>query len=141
MGNHIFISYARKNQAYVRKLVDELHRRGFETWLDNRIDYGERWWQTIVEEIRNSAAFVVVMTPDSVKSEWVKRELLFAQQVRKPIFPLLLRGKEFPLLITTQYVDVTSGQLPPESFYTRLGRITPPQRPLNLLPVVFQAGY
>jgi serine/threonine-protein kinase len=127
-GKHVFISYAREDQTYIRKLVEELHRHGFETWIDKRIDYGDRWWRTIVKAIRNSAAFVVVMTPDSEKSEWVERELLLAQRVRKPIFPLLLRGEEFPLLITTEYVDVTSGQMPPDLFYSRLGRIAPPNK-------------
>jgi formylglycine-generating enzyme required for sulfatase activity len=128
VGDHIFISYAREDQTYLRKLVEELHRRGFETWVDDRIDYGDRWWKTIEKAVHYCAAFVVIMTPDSHESEWVERELLFAQRVRKPIFPLLLRGEEFPLLITTQYVDVSNGQLPPESFYTRLGRIAPPKK-------------
>jgi formylglycine-generating enzyme required for sulfatase activity len=127
VGDQIFISYAREDQAYTRKLVEELNRRGFETWIDDRIDYGDRWWRTIVKAIRNSAAFVVVMTPASDKSKWVDREVMLADAEGKPIFPLLLRGEVFPLFITAQYVDVTSGQLPPESFYTRLGGITPPQ--------------
>jgi hypothetical protein len=90
--------------------------------MDDRIDFGDRWWREIVEAIRASAAFVIVMTPESEESEWVEREILLAQREGKPIFPLLLRGQENPLLITTQYVDVTDGQMPSESFYRRLRR-------------------
>jgi len=69
---HVFISYAREDQEYTRKLAEGLRQCGFEVWLDDRIDFGDRWWQTIVQAIRGSAGFVVVMTPDAEKSEWVE---------------------------------------------------------------------
>ncbi len=122
MGNHVFISYSRKDRTYARNLANDLRKRGFEVWIDDRIDYGDRWWRTIDQAICTGAAFIVVMTPDAQESEWVEREILLAQREQKPIFPLLLRGKEFSLLITTQYADVTNGQMPPDSFYERLRR-------------------
>jgi formylglycine-generating enzyme required for sulfatase activity len=117
---HVFISYAREDQTYARELADGLHKRGLETWMDDRIDFGDRWWQTIVQAIHASAAFVVVMTPDAEQSEWVEREILLAQRERKPIFPLLLRGQGIPLLVTTQYANVIGGRMPPDTFYGRL---------------------
>jgi len=128
MSNHVFISYARRDQTYVRNLADDLCKRGFEVWIDDRIDFGDRWWREIVKAVQNSAAFVVVMSPDAKESEWVEREVLLAQREKKPIFPLLLRGKELPILITTQYVNVTNSQMPPDRFYERLGRVVKPSR-------------
>jgi hypothetical protein len=125
---HLFISYAREDQAYTRKLADDLRAGGFETWMDDRIDFGDRWWQMIVQAIRASAAFIVVMTPDAEQSKWVEREILLAQREGKSIFPLLLRGQEFPLLIEVQYADVSDGQMPPTSFYERLARAASPKR-------------
>lgn len=138
MAAYIFVSYSRKDQAYARDLASELRKQNFEVWLDEHIDYGERWWRTIVRAIRASAALIVVMTPDSEQSEWVEREILLAQDEQKPIFPLLLRGKVNPLLISKQYANVTQGQMPPRDFYERLGRVlrsaalpgsAPPMRP------------
>ncbi len=126
--SHVFISYAREDQPYTRKLAEGLRQRGFEVWMDDRIDFGDRWWQTIVQAIRASAAIVVVMTPDSEQSEWVEREILLAQHERKPIFPLLLRGHGIPLLVTTHYANVTGGWMPPDDFYERLEREVRPQR-------------
>lgn len=135
MANHIFISYSREDQTYTRKLADDLRQRGFEVWMDDRIDFGDRWWRTIVQAIRASAAFVVVMTPDSEESEWVEREVMLALTERKPIFPLLLRGRGFPLLITIQYAEVVGGQMPPEDFYGRLRRVmTVPEASEQQLP-------
>ncbi len=122
MGRQVFVSYSRKDEEYTLKLVHELRKRGFEVWIDDRIDFGDRWWRTIVEKIESCTAFVVVMTPDSEKSEWVEREVHLAMREGKPIFPLLLRGKGFALLIDRQYVNVRDSRTPPASFYGRLGR-------------------
>jgi hypothetical protein len=121
-GDHIFISYSRADQVYARQLEGDLRERGFEVWIDDRIEFGERWWGTIDQAVRACAVFVVVMTPDSGESEWVEREIMLAQRHEKPIFPLLLRGEELSLLIDTQYVDVLDGHMPPQDFYDRLSK-------------------
>jgi formylglycine-generating enzyme required for sulfatase activity len=125
MSDYVFISYSRKDQAYARQLVDHLRASGFEVWIDDRIDFGSRWWQTIVEAIQRCAALIVIMSPDSEASEWVEREIHLALRERKPVFPLLLRGKGFALLITRQYVKVTDGRMPPPDFYDRLRQVVP----------------
>jgi hypothetical protein len=123
MAKHVFISYAREDQAYTRELADHLRERGFSVWMDDRIDFGDRWWPTIVQNLRACGAFVVVMTPESERSEWVHREVLLALDERKPILPLLLRGEGFRILIDTQYANVTGERMPPEEFYDRLRQV------------------
>ncbi len=124
--SHVFISYSHEDREYVQRLEAALLERGFDVWNDERIDYGERWFRTIIEAIEGCAAFIVVMTSSSHESEWVEREILFALDKGKPIFPLLLRGERFPLLITTQYVDVTNGRTPSAGFYSRLAKVCSP---------------
>jgi TolB protein len=119
---HVFISYAREDQEYAHKLADSLQECGFEVWMDDRIDLADRWWSTIVQALRDCAAFVVVMTPDSEESIWVSKEIHLALEERKPVFPLLLRGKRFPICVDLQCADVIGGRMPPEDFYKRLGR-------------------
>ena len=125
MGHHVFISYDRDDQTYARQLADDMRRHDVEVWLDDRIDFGDRWWQTTVEFVRTCVAFVVVMTPESEASKWVEREILLAEREEKPIFPLLLRGKGHALLIEMQYADVAGGRMPPKAFYDRLQRALP----------------
>lgn len=124
--SHVFISYSRKNQEYARRLAEDIRKHGFDVWIDDRIDSGERWWATIVNAIEVCSAFVVIMSPYSEGSEWVEREVLLAQRENKPIIPLLFDGKGFALLITTQCVDVSDGNLPQADFYTRLEAIVKP---------------
>ena len=45
MADHVFISYSHEDQAYTRKLADNLHKSGYQVWMDDRVHYGERWWR------------------------------------------------------------------------------------------------
>jgi serine/threonine-protein kinase len=125
VSGHVFISYSRHDQDYARELADHIRQNGFPVWIDDRIDYGDQWFKEIEKAIKASAAFVVVMTPDSDASEWVHREILIAKREKKLIFPLLLQGQEFGILIDIQYADVRASRLPPADFYGRLrGELT-----------------
>lgn len=124
--SYIFISYSRKNRADARRIADEFLRRGYDVWIDDRIDYGQSWERVIFDAIDKCAAFVVIMTPDSYQSDWVLREIQYADRRHKPQFPILLQGENFPRFGPTQVVNLTDGNLPPEAFYRALSRHVPP---------------
>ncbi|MBZ0284988.1 MAG: SUMF1/EgtB/PvdO family nonheme iron enzyme [Anaerolineae bacterium] len=122
---HIFISYGRKDQPHARKLADHLRTNGFDVWMDDHIDMGDDWWAAIVRAIRGCSAFLVVMSPDAGSSRWVKREVMLAEDLAKPMFPVLLEGdlhssELWALFISTQYTDFRGGNLPSDTFFTRL---------------------
>ncbi len=119
---HLFISYSRRDTEYARALKAHVHNNGFQVWLDDEIEHGDQWFNTIHEAIRDCAAFVVVMSPDAEESEWVQKEILLAKRYQKPIFPLLFSGLEFAILIDIQYADVRSGEMPGVDFHRRLRR-------------------
>jgi hypothetical protein len=123
--SHVFISYSKHNRTYARQLADHLLDQGFDVWIDDRIDYGDEWWETIVTAIQGCAACVVIMTPEAKRSKWVKREVALADDLDKPMFPILLEGENWPLFVITQYVDVSDGHLPPPEFDERLAGHAP----------------
>ncbi|NDJ86675.1 MAG: toll/interleukin-1 receptor domain-containing protein [Chloroflexi bacterium] len=129
---HIFISYAHQDQEYVNRLAHDIRQHGLEPWVDNRIEHGDRWWRTIVKAIKDSIAVVVVMTPAAENSEWVEREILLAQREKKPVLPILYRGQEFAILITSQYYDVRHGGMPDPGFYARLERVARGDMPVGM---------
>jgi formylglycine-generating enzyme required for sulfatase activity len=132
---HIFISYSHKDIGYAQKLVKGLEQAGFSPWVDERLDYGSQWPLELQEHLDTCEAFIVLMTPNSLASEWVQSELSRAKRKNKPIFPLLLEGDETWLSVeSTQYVDVRGGILPSEKFYQQLAGITP--RRSSHLPVL-----
>ena len=53
----IFVSYSHEDNEYPHRLEEALKLKGFEVWLDDRIDYGTQWPEEIEEKlapIRNS---------------------------------------------------------------------------------------
>ena len=117
----IFISYSRQDHAYVERLIAAFEERGLPVWLDNRIDYGTAWQHEIEKHLEACKAFVLVMTPRANESHWVKCELSFALELKKPIFPLLLEGRRWFSVAAIQTVDVTDGTLPPKRFFDAVG--------------------
>lgn len=122
---YVFISYSHKDKAYADKLQNALQGRGFNTWIDDRIDFGVSWPKTIENFLDHCAAFIVVMTDRSHGSMWVQNELARAQSKNKPIFPLLLQGEPWLSVQSLQYGDVTNGKIPPEKFFDRLAEVSP----------------
>lgn len=117
---HLFVSYSRRDAEYAQQLKEQMQHNGFEIWIDEAIEHGDQWFNEINEAIKTCAAFLVIMTPESEQSEWVHKEILLAKRYDKPIFPLLLSGNEFPILIDTQFADVREGHLPNTNFHRRL---------------------
>jgi hypothetical protein len=105
---------------YVERLKRHLEKAGLTVWTDSGINYGGRWPAVIATQIDDCAAFVAVMSPRPRESEWVQREILYAQENKKPILPLLLEGKRFIELINVQDDPVTNGELPSTGFIDRL---------------------
>ena len=115
---HVFISYSHKERAYAHKLADEIKRRGIEVWIDDRINYGEQWPRVIQENLEHCGVLVVIMSPNAYNSRWVQNELVFAQELGKAVVPLLLEGRVWLSLASSQYVNVAGGKMPEESFYS-----------------------
>lgn len=121
--SHIFVCHSHQDREYALKLADELRKKDFDPWIDkDNLGPGDRWSRGIFAAIKGCAAFIVLMTPDADTSQWVETEIQLAQKQGKQIFPLLLKGEEFDLLITLQYEDVRDGAFPSEVFYQRLQR-------------------
>ena len=70
----VFVSYARKDKARVAPLVAALEAQGWSVWWDPAIDPGQQFDQLISGELARARAVLVVWTPDSVESRWVRGE-------------------------------------------------------------------
>jgi hypothetical protein len=127
--SHVFISYSKKNRDYAYAFAEFLQANGFNIWIDRvGIEYGVDWWDAIVEGLDTCGAFVVIMTPESKASDWVKRETFLALQWKKPLFPLLLNGANWEVFVLTQYVDVSAGAMPDTDFLERLSQHVTPRK-------------
>jgi formylglycine-generating enzyme required for sulfatase activity len=104
----VFISYSRKDISFVDKLVADLQKAGLDVWYDvSHIAGGARWRSEIENALRNSQYVIVVLSPDSIISEWVEREFLFSSNLRRKIIPVMYRPCEVPLnYVDLNYIDV-----------------------------------
>ena len=91
---HVFLSYSRRDAAFVGRLADDLATRGIEPWLDTEdlpTDDEDRWRRSVVQGIRESAAIILILSPDSVRSASVERELTIAAEMTRRIIPIVHR--------------------------------------------------
>jgi len=77
----LFLSYAHQDDALARALAAELRSAGATVWIaSDGIQPGEKWAEAIDRGMLESGVFVVLLTPRSLASKWVKHEIYLAVQ-------------------------------------------------------------
>jgi hypothetical protein len=104
----VFISYSHRDDDFAHKLIADLQNAGHAIWIDTvSIKGGDAWVRSIADGIRNSYAFVTIISPDANGSRWVLREYLLAENLRKPIFPVVARPSDIPFqMIDRQVIEL-----------------------------------
>jgi formylglycine-generating enzyme required for sulfatase activity len=92
----IFLSYKKEDRDLTKAYVKSLEEAGFSVWWDNRIEAGETWDEKIEAELNAAKAVVVLWTPKSVRSRWVKEEARVAQGANK-LCPVLAESCQIPM--------------------------------------------
>lgn len=100
--NQVFISHASKDDDFVKQLHDTLESLDIAVWVDSRnLRGGVGLAPEINQAIEQARQFIVVLSPNTVNSPWVRKEIAKAvavEQQRKAdgyrVIPLLLPGIE-----------------------------------------------
>jgi WD40 repeat protein len=86
-----FVSYAREDIAFIRRLDGALRARGKSTWIDWKdIPPTADWRAKVRAGIDAAGAFVIVLSPSALGSEMCDEERVHAVDGNKRIVPLLL---------------------------------------------------
>ncbi len=108
----IFISHSSKDKEFVRKLSDDLRDLGHQPWLDEwDIKVGDCIETKVEHGIAEADYVVVVLSANSVASNWVSREwkIKYWDEIesdRTLVLPVLTEDCEIPGLIKTKkYAD------------------------------------
>ena len=89
---YIFISYSRVDSKAIDTLTMRLHQAGYRVWVDRiGIGGGEYWRQEIVEAIENCAIFILALSPHSIQSDNVRKEVDLAESAKCKVFPVELQ--------------------------------------------------
>lgn len=86
----VFISYAREDLVFVRRLCETLRNQDREVWVDlDGVYAGEEFWPTICSGIEDADTFAFVISYHSIDSEYCRKELEHARKHNKRIVPLI----------------------------------------------------
>jgi thiol-disulfide isomerase/thioredoxin len=92
----IFISYSRASKDVIEEMIQDLTDDGQETWFDQHLTGGQRWWDNILSEIRECEVFVAALTPDFLESKACQREMKYAKDLLRTLLPIRLSDKVLP---------------------------------------------
>ena len=72
----IFISHSVIDKPFVKKLKQDLNLNYIDTWFDeDELQVGDSVIDKLSDALTSSSHFLIVLSPNSVNSEWVKYEL------------------------------------------------------------------
>ena len=92
-----FISYSSKDQIFAERLYADLQARGVRCWFaPHDVQGGKKLHEQIDDAIRVHERLLLILSPESIHSEWVKTEIAKARkrevlEKRRMLFPVLLK--------------------------------------------------
>lgn len=108
----VFISYSHQDVDFVNRLAAHLTQAKVHVWVDTwELQVGDSLLAKVQQAIQESSALIVVLSRNSVESEWCKRELNAGlmrelEEKRVVVLPALLEDCQLPLFLREKlYAD------------------------------------
>lgn len=113
--DEVFLSHSDLDRKFAASFVTVLKRHGIKVWYSPRhIAGADEWYGKIGAALNRCDWFVVILSPNSVVSRWVRRELVFAlthERYDGRVVPVLYKDVDyltpFWSLGDTQVIDFT----------------------------------
>ena len=103
----VFLSYARQDADTARRFAEAFRSSGFTVWWDDALRSGETFDETIERALREARAVVVLWSPSSVASRWVRAEATHADRNRT-LLPVMIETCQRPIIFElTHTADFT----------------------------------
>lgn len=116
LPKEVFLSHSKRDRSFAERLLRLLRSHGIRVWYSPRtLVPAQKWHSEIGRALGRCDWFIVVLSRNAVKSEWVERELVYAlnhSQYRRHIVPVLKELCDFEKLSWTlggfQFADFTA---------------------------------
>ncbi len=122
-NKYIFISYCSSDSDFSQKLVDALEGEGLPFWYDkNELKAGDSLLDKIQLAISKAEYFLIIISPNSINSNWVQTELKSAMSkqiegIERFVIPVMIDHCEIPLFLKDlMYVNFTDERQFEKSF-------------------------
>ena len=93
----IFLSYNREDAATAKRFADGFAAEGLSVWWDTALRSGEAYDEVTEAALRGAKAVVVLWSPRSVVSRWVRAEATIADR-NKTLVPVMIEPCERPIM-------------------------------------------
>lgn len=99
---NLLISYSNLDSTLAKMLKKSLEKFNFNVWLyEHQMDFGDNIQSRLRNEIIKSDFVLVVITPNSLKSNWVDWEIKLVLELEQAennikILPILMKGEFIP---------------------------------------------
>lgn len=101
----IFLSHSSIDRSFADTIAETLRNHGIPVWYSQTNILGaQQWHDEIGKALKRCDWFIVILSPNSVESMWVKRELTFALKDNKfdnKIIPVLYQPCDYDNLSWT----------------------------------------
>lgn len=106
-GTDIFISYSSADRIIARRFAEAFEREGLSVWWDAALSSGQTFDEVIEAELRSTKAVVVLWSPRSVISRWVRAEATLADRHNK-LVPAVIEACERPIIFELTHTAALS---------------------------------
>ncbi len=96
-GPDVFISYSREDAGTARCFAEAFALEDIEVWWDVALRSGENFDEVIEKALRAAKAVVVLWSPRSVASRWVRAEATLADRIGT-LAPVIIEPCERPII-------------------------------------------
>ena len=103
----VFVSYSRGDRDRVLELAAKLRAAGVSLWIDQgAIDAASLWSEQIVNALESTKALLLIVTPASVHSANVAKEVTLVSERKGPILPVYLEPTTIPPTLKYQLAGI-----------------------------------
>lgn len=115
MPREVFLSHSSNNSEIAESISETLIRHGVPVWYSpQNIVPAQQWHDEIGKALKRCDWFMILLSEDSIASQWVKRELTYAlthNQYYDSIMPVIIENCDYEELSWTlcsfQMIDFT----------------------------------
>ena len=107
----IFISYSRADENIVSKIIQGLKTNGISDsniFIDRNIHGTTRFTNELAGAILNCKVVLFLVSKQSSTSDWVRKEVAFAIQNKKPVYPIYLDESKLDSELEFELIRVNS---------------------------------
>ena len=91
----VFLSFDSEDERSAKEFAERLSAAGFDVWNSaQELLPGDNWGLKVGKALEESDAMIVLLSPQSVKSPWVRHEIEYAVGSRKyegRVIPVMVR--------------------------------------------------